>query len=257
MNKQFNINRFGRLFVKHTAEHYKSYLMSLTVLIGVMVLGGSFIVYIIPGSLDAGFQSALFLAILFLAGTIFASTIFADYGDRKRSVAALTLPASHLEKYLVAWLYSFVIFLLVFTSSFYLILVFLLSLKPVTGQTPDVFNVFGSQVGFFMFLLFAFLHSVAFFGAIFFEKLHFIKTAFVFFLCIGLLYLLNYLILRAFTGSGVLASAPFGNLRLTENSKVLIIMIPRERAASVPFGMLALVLLFWTAAYFRLKEKQV
>src|ERR1022692_150129 len=104
MNNTFNIRRFRRLFVKHTVEHYKSYLMSLTVLMGVMILGGSFLIYMIEAPIDKGFQSAIFAMILLLAGTIFTSTIFADLGDTKKAVASLTLPASHFEKYLVAWL---------------------------------------------------------------------------------------------------------------------------------------------------------
>src|SRR5665213_2760957 len=110
MNNTFNLTRFGRLFVKHTVEHYKSYLMSLAVLMGVMLLGDGFITYLIPGDfMDAGMQSALFMSVLLLAGTIFASTIFADLGDNKKAMASLTLPASHFEKYLVAWLYSVII----------------------------------------------------------------------------------------------------------------------------------------------------
>ncbi len=42
MNKTFNISRFSRLFYKHTVEHYKSYLMALTALFGVMVLEWGF-----------------------------------------------------------------------------------------------------------------------------------------------------------------------------------------------------------------------
>ncbi len=45
MNKTFSINRFARLFKKHTKEHYRNYMMSIAVLVGVMILGGSFLVY--------------------------------------------------------------------------------------------------------------------------------------------------------------------------------------------------------------------
>ena len=38
-----------------------------------------------------------------------------------------------------------------------------------------------------MYLVFAFLHAIAFFGAVYFEKLHFIKTAFTFFIIIAVL----------------------------------------------------------------------
>src|SRR6185437_9488020 len=120
MNYNFNMNRFGRLFVKHTAEHYKGYLMSLAVLIGVLVLGGCFLVYMVEARLDKGLQSAFYMMMLFLAGTIFTSTVLNDLGDRKKATAWLTLPASHFEKYLVAWVYSLLILLVIYTAAFYL-----------------------------------------------------------------------------------------------------------------------------------------
>src|ERR1700748_3583700 len=98
MNNIFNLNRFGRLFIKHTAEHYKNYLMSLIVLIGILVLSGSFLVYMIKIPIDKGFQTAMFMATLVLAGSFFTSTVFADLGDKKKAIGVLTLPASHFEK---------------------------------------------------------------------------------------------------------------------------------------------------------------
>lgn len=57
MNKTFNINRFGRLFKKHSKEHYRNYLMSVGVLVGVMLLGGSFLVYMADVQLDKNLQT--------------------------------------------------------------------------------------------------------------------------------------------------------------------------------------------------------
>jgi len=59
-------------------------------------------------------------------------------------------------------------------------------------------------------LIYAFLHSIAFWGAIYFEKLHFIKTAFFFFVSLGILILLNKTILGVMTGRKVEAVPPFG-----------------------------------------------
>ena len=256
MNKLFNLKRFTRLMVKHTAEHYKSYLMSLIVLIGVMILGGSFLVYMIPGSMDTGMQSMLFGTILLLAGTIFTSTIFSDFGDKTKSIVALSLPATHFEKYFLAWVYSFVFFLLIYTGSFYLILVFLLNLKPVPGHPVEIYNVFNSQLGYLMIILFALLHSIAFYGAIFYKKLHFIKTAFVFFICFALLILINRIFLDLLLQKRVEPSMPFGNIRLIENAKEISVNLAQSAHDPVLWIMIAVTLLFWSATYFRLKEKQ-
>jgi hypothetical protein len=258
MNDIFNLKRFGRVFIKHTAEHYKSYLMSLTVLLGVMLLGGGFITYLIPGGfMDKEMQSVLFMSVILLAGTIFTSTIFADMGDNKKAMASLTLPASHFEKYLVAWLYSVVIFLVVFTGSFYLILLLLVNLKHFWGQTPPLFNVFDDQRGGPVFLLFALLQSIAFYGAICFKKLHFIKTAFAFFIGIAILIVTNLAILTLLLRRSVLPTMPFGMLRFIEKGQEKAINLGRHQGEFATWLVEVLVIIFWAAAYYRLKEKQV
>ncbi|HEY5327845.1 MAG TPA: hypothetical protein VIJ27_12650 [Mucilaginibacter sp.] len=258
MNNTFNINRFTRLFIKHSAEHYKSYLMALTVLIGVMLLGGSFITYLIPGRfMDTRAQSELFMSVLLLAGTIFTSTLFADMGDNKKAVASLILPASHFEKYLVAWLYSVVIFIIVFTGSFYLILLLLANLKHFPGPTPQLFNVFDDQKGGPVFLLFALFQSIVFYGAICFKKLHFIKTAFAFFIAIAISILCNKIILGLLLGRSVLPTMPFGMLKFMENNQEKAISLGRHQGDYATCLIAILVVIFWVAAYYRLKEKQV
>ena len=231
--------------------------MALGVLIGVMVLGGSFLVYMVNARLDLETQSVLFLMILLLAGTIYTSTIFAGLGEKKKAIAYLTLPASHFEKYLVAWLYSFLIFLVIYMISFYLVALFLLNVKHIPGQAEGVINLLEKpnlQIG----LIYAFLHAIAFWGAIYFNKLHFIKTGFVFFVFMGLLILFNKILLGTMIGRTVDAAPPFGNLRFMDNDQQVGIILPK--AGENPFLIcliVGLMLIFWIAAYYRLKEKQV
>lgn len=255
MSNTFNPTRFGRLFIKHTVEHYKSYLMSLTVLIGVMILGGSFLVYMIEARIDRGLQTAVFSMIMLLAGPIFTSTIFTDLGDKKKSVVFLTLPASHFEKYLVAWIYSFAIFLVIYTASFYLVVLFAVNIKHFPGQPTEIINVFQWPI-LGMYLVYAFLHSIAFYGAIFFEKLHFIKTGFIFFIFFALLIISNKLLLGALLNHPVDPTVPFGRLQFTTNNNHAVNIGQQE-----DFLLLVIItlvaLFFWIATYFRLKEKQV
>jgi len=255
MNNIFNINRFGRLFVKHTVENYKSYLMSLIVLMGVMVLGGSFLIYMIEAPMDRGLQTALFSMILLLAGTIFTSTIFSGYGDKKKAVALLTLPASHFEKYLVAWVYSFLLFIILYTAGFYLIVSFAINVKHFPGHQDGVINFFKTPVV-QMYILYALMHAVAFYGAIFYDKLHFIKTAFLFFISVGLLIAINKILLSAFIPKPVDITVPFGDLRIESAQQTFEINVSYQ-----DYWMIAVVsvlaVILWVAAYYRLKEKQV
>jgi|HubBroStandDraft_6_1064221.scaffolds.fasta_scaffold293518_3 hypothetical protein len=256
MNKTFSINRFGRLFKKHTKEHYRNYLMSVAVLVGVMILGGSFLVYMTDIQLDKNFQTFFFFTIMLLSGTIFTSTVFTDLGERKKAVAWLVLPASHLEKYLVAWIYSFLLFIIVYTVIFYMALFTALNIQHVHTHRMVILNIFENQI-LLMYLVYAFLHSIAFFGAVYFEKLHFIKTGFAFFIIIAVLILLNKILLSIFLGRSVDASPPFSNMRFAENGQMVDIKIERQNAPYILYLFIILTFIFWVAAYFRLKEKQI
>jgi hypothetical protein len=256
MNNMFNAKRFGLLFIKQLTEHYKTYLMGLTVLLGVMLVGGSFLVYLIPAPIDLGMQTVLFSSIYFLAGTIFTSTIFTDVSDKKKAIGYLTLPASHFEKLIIGWLFSYLIFSLIYAGCFYLILMLLLSLKHWPNQHTEVFNIF-AQPAPLLFLAFTLLHSIAFWGAVFFEKLHFIKTAFCFFIAIVLLTLLNTWFIETLIGREVRPATPFSNIVFFENNRNVFVGTMHQNDPLIMYVLIIVALVFWVAAYYRLKEKQV
>lgn len=257
MNNFFNPRRFGLLFVKHTAEHIRTYLMSVAVLAGVVLLGGSFVFFIIPGPPDPGLQTACFVMLMLMAGTVFTSTVFSDFGIRNKAIPAITLPASAFEKYLVGWLYSYPIFITVYTGVFFIILTTLghlghwrqLHFQPMTLSQPDMFMVV---------VIYSVLHSVSLFGAIFFNKLHFIKTGFAFFVGYALLLLFNTLVLKIITGLDVIKLAmPFGFLNFNIGDKFYSISTGGGTDWMILTLLLVASALIWVAAYFRLKEKQV
>lgn len=258
MNNFFNLRRFGLLFIKHTAEHIRTYLMSLAVLAGVALLGGSFIFFIIPSPPDPGFQTACFVMLLLISGTLFTSTIFSDYGSKTKAIPAITLPASAFEKYLVGWLYSYPIFIVIYTGVFFLILSILANMghwpqghfQYMTLSQPDLYMVF---------VIYSMLHSLTIFGAIFFNKLHFIKTGFSFFIGYGLLLALNTIVLRNLTGLNIVKPAlPFGFLNFDIRGQFYSITITSGNTSVMILVSLFLAsALIWAAAYFRLKEKQV
>jgi len=257
MGNQFNLARFGRLFLKHTIEHYRSYLMATLVLVGVMTLGGSFVVYMTDASIDKGLQAAFFMMIMLIAGTLFTSTIFSDLGDRKKAIPWLTLPASHFEKYIVAWLYSFPLFLIAYTLVFYAVAFLAVNLGHSTNHPPELINVFDPLILQF-FLLYAFLHGITICGAIYFEKLHFIKTAFAFFVGIGLLILFNKFLLGQLIGRSVEATPPFSVIVFTDQTRQVVVGVPsrvQENFALIVLAALSVIL--WTVAYFRVREKQL
>ena len=107
-----------------------------------------------------------------------------------------------------------------------------------------------------MWLAYAFLHAVALYGAIFFERLHFIKTAFIFFISLALLVIINKIILSALLGRAVETTPPFGSVRFPGGGpEVGVVENLQESYMLCLVAVLAVI--FWMAAYWRLKEKQV
>ncbi|MDN3580578.1 hypothetical protein [Mucilaginibacter flavus] len=262
MSNFFSPARFSRLFIKHSQEYYTRYLMSTVVLVGVMVMGGSFLIYMINTSLDPMFQILLYVWLLLLGGSIFTSTIFAEYGSNKKVITTLSLPASHFEKYLVAWLYSFLILFVVVTVSFFAVMLFLINVKHFPQQQPELFNLWQKPGAlqfpliFIVLALYSFLHSIAFYGAIYFKKLHFIKTAFLFFIAIAVMMYGNKLMNDWLFNKDTIAGLPLTNVGFFENGHMVVINLTNNKELYTFIMYCVIAVLFWVAAYFRLKEKQ-
>ena len=258
MNNFFSLQRFYRLFVKHTVEHYRIYLMSVAVLAGVILLGGAFLFFIIPEPPDPGMQTAIFIILMLIAGTIFTSSVFSDFGDKNKAMAALTLPATAFEKFLVGWIYSYPAFLVIYSAVFYLGLI---GLESTRHWGPNQHFILFSipQSGLYTVLtIYSFLHAIALFGAIFFNKLHFIKTGFSFFIGYVVLLIFNTLVLKAMIGLDVIKAAiPFGYLNFNVGDNYYSIVAKDVAPQEIWLVLFISAVLIWVAAYFRLKEKQV
>jgi hypothetical protein len=259
MNNTFSLNRFVLLFKKHTLEHAKTYLLSIAVLAGVIALMLSFLAYMDDGVLGESAQGLIFIYCIAFAGSIFTSLSFTDLGNKRKATQALTLPASHFEKYLVAWIYTFIIFQLVCVGLFYLVDWTVLSV--ITPHPPfknTLVNILDTnQKAYLGFIAFAVFHGLAIWGAIFFEKLHFIKTAFVFFIYIIFFGIIGEPLLHLITGKDYFHGAPFGPLYFPENKQVLHIR-PDDNMNYTTLVVLGIaIVIFWISAFFRLKEKEI
>lgn len=252
MSQLFSFSRFRRLFSRHTAEFLPSYAMATAVLMGGIGLVLGYIAYLTQ--LSTLTQGALYQVGLLAAGALFTAGIFAQYGAPKQATVALTLPASQLEKYLVGWVYSFLIFSVVYTACFYLIDWIVVGLDDWYGRPKELFRLFDSQQVYKVFLYYAALHAGALWGAICFEKNHFIKTAFgALVLAVGLV-VANYQAVKAFVGPGLEMATPFSGITLTGAYRVSLPGVQAQWYVLLP---LVLAALLWRAAYLRLTEKQL
>jgi len=251
MSQYVNLTRFGRLVRKHLAEHAMSYLLSAAVLLGGLLVLLGFLTYIQHRPLNESLQAVLFMLCLLGAGSLFASTIFAQFGAGRQAALALTLPASQLEKYLLAWLLSLPVFLVVFVADFYLADWLVMHLvSPAPGPLLPLLS--GHEVpGLRLFLA---LHGLALFGSIFFPRLAFVKTAFLVLAVAVLVGVVNFQLLNGWLGGNLGMAIPFGAASVQGAGPLLLPAAQERWLVGLP---LALAVLLWAAAYARLTEKQL
>lgn len=259
MNNIFNTTRFFRLLKKHSQEQYKTYLLSLAVLAGVLFLIIGLATWADYGRLNIGAQSFFFLIFLLFSGIAFTSIIFSDLGDQRKAAIAMTLPVSNFEKFLIGWLYSYIVFLLFYTATFFAMVYLVIDIANSSSKIPnEVISITGSKFEFFkMYLTFSVFHGVALVSAVVFKKLHIIKTASVLFVFVFILILLNQKMLLSISDGKTLFEFPFSGLRIQEGKALFQIennFLTYTIASCTAIGV---SLLLWGAAFFKLKEKQL
>ncbi|MGY0041532.1 hypothetical protein [Pedobacter sp. NJ-S-72] len=122
----------------------------------------------------------------------------------------------------------------------------------------ELFSVIDDKNKFLIaFLIFGLLHAVAFLGAIFFEKLHFIKTAFTIFILLGALQLINVPLISFFFKTNARMQPIFAGVSLQEKDNYYFINPVDQSYAILITMFLAVSIVLWAAAFFKLKEKQV
>jgi len=257
MNNTFNMQRFLWLFSKHTKENYKTYLMSLAVFAGILFISLGYVAYF--GGLGNGTQEGFFAFFLVFSGSVFASLSFSKLGHKHNAVSILTLPVSTFERFLVSWIYSFVVFQIVFIVCFYAVDLTIVNISnhnsPVKTEVLDLTS--GDIKLYFVFMYFWFLHGISFLGSVFFQKLHFIKTALVFFFALIILVFANQALARLIIDHHVSVKMPFSNLFIQEGTSTFYIDTLVSMPIILTLMLLISALCFWAAAYFKLKEKQV
>lgn len=257
MNQLFSFSRFGRLFNKHTTEQAGAYLLATGVLLGGLGLVLGFLTYMSSDPLVPDVQSAVFVVGMLGAGAFFTSTVLAFFGDKQQATVALLLPASHAEKFAVAWLYSLPLFLAVYIGCFFLVDGLVLQLNS-GGKPAEMVRLFGGERGLHTSLAaYAVVNAVFLWGSIFFVKQHFVRTAFGVLLAGVVLVFLNFKAMQGLVGHELGTTVPFSGMSLQEGKEWYTINLPDEQSAWLGLVPLGLMLLAWAAAYQRLTEKQI
>ncbi|GAB3635730.1 hypothetical protein GCM10027422_13200 [Hymenobacter arcticus] len=251
MNQYVNLQRFGRLVRKHSAEYGKTYALGAAVLLGGQLLLLALVTYAQRQPLSESGQAALFALLLLGAGSFFASLAFGQFGEGRQAALALTLPASQLEKYLLAWLVSLPVFLAVFVTSFYLAdWLVMRFVSPQPGPLLSLLTKNGVP-GLGLLLV---LHGLALWGSIFFPRLSFVKTASLAFAGTLVVGVANFQLLNYWVDGSLGMAVPFTTAAIKGVGPLNLPDTQLPWLAAVP---LALAALLWAAAYARLTEKQL
>lgn len=274
MNQFFSFKRFSLLVAKHWADNKKRYGLSVVAFIGLLI---TWFVFTILTQLDSKpmgreVQTATYFFALFAVGTFYASQYFSDLGSRPKGINFLLVPASTFEKLLCGLLYSVLLFFVVFTASFYLVDVLIVSLaKTFSGTTgaggkPVVVNVFDiismpfNADTTLNFLFFFFSVQAAFLlGSVYFEKYSFIKTIISGFVAGFTLFLFLYFFNEELLPRGDYAKGFFTGYRVhMDGVNDRLVQIPEWIGEVFRFLLMyALPPFLWIVTYYRLKEKQV
>jgi hypothetical protein len=259
MSQSFSFSRFGRLFSKHTAEHGRGYLLAAGVVLGALALWlGAEVDSSAKEPLGVGGQTGAFITGLWLAGLLLTSTVFAPFGDKRQATAALMLPASTWEKYLVGWCYALPVFLVVYVGGFYLVDAVVLQFAAGPGKVTKMLPLFSNENKLYWALVaYAVISSGFLWGSIFFRKQHFIRTAFAGLLGGVVLVLANSLVAKVLVGRSWTLVMPYSGISFQEGNVWHAVNLPPTQNGWVLVVPLGLMLLCWAGAYARLKEKEV
>jgi hypothetical protein len=283
MNQVFDFSRFSLLVSRHWVENRQRYILSLSAIGGLVLLWFIFLflMEIRRTAIPVQIQTGTYYFVLFASGCLYASTIFSSLGSKGKGINYLSVPASHLEKLLVAILYSVVLFFISYTIVFYLIDIITLQIFNTIAKSnfvPTVFsekyewvklaNVFSSdefmgeevpyEFLYYIMLAYFAVQSMFMAGSIFFSKFSFIKT-FILLLVVGLLYWLSIFL----TATQILPKGDFHDealltYKVLDNSGEVLITLPAWLINTGKFLLrYGFPPLLWLASFHRLKEKEI
>ncbi len=258
MHSQFSLHRFWLVMKLYVTENGKSYLISLSLIAGTMLL------LMLPMLRSQYYNDLLMIlhaialfACVIVGGSLYTSTAFSVYSHSAQGIPALMLPASRLEKFLVVWLFHLLFTILIIVLFWQLHY----GLTEAANQSiPDrgrkyipIPVMLGNVFTYFHFLI----QSVIFLGSVYFLKNAYIKTAGSFLLVVVLAFLFNYALVYQFTDHPVnLHAFPFSPWTIFHD-KVYRVDFPEPIASMIWLFLIMLVVSLWYVAYVRLKEKEI
>ncbi|QEC79847.1 hypothetical protein [Mucilaginibacter ginsenosidivorax] len=174
---QISIHRIWLLVRKQWAENQQLYILGMLAMAGIIA---GLIIYNISSfeGFDKRSQKNLFFLSMVVVGSIFATTILSQFNTKHAGIQALMLPASALEKFVVAAIYSIIVFPVCFVVIVYpLIIIGHYVDRELIGSNNLLYVANGDLEEFIFIFIFLILQSVALFCSVLFKRYVFIKSA--------------------------------------------------------------------------------
>ncbi|WEK18314.1 MAG: hypothetical protein P0Y49_16100 [Candidatus Pedobacter colombiensis] len=258
MNNIFNLQRFIWLFNKHSKETYKIYLANVVLLIGFLVGVMSYSACFEDFGVRT--QEHIFWSFLISGGAIFCNvSAFVNLRDKNKAISTLTLPVSSFERFLVNWIYTFLIFQLVLIVCFYAVDMTVLSVinRNSVFATPMIDLTSSYIPPYDVFLCFSFLHALYFLSAATYYNYDIVKGLLLLLGFVIALVLFNLGLAHLLIGGNATTHLPFTQISIREGlSDYDLEDGTLRRILATSIGWISTFLL-WAAAYFKLKEKQI
>ncbi len=256
MNKHmiFSFSRFLAMFRKDFMESIKGISLAIGIYLGVYLL--IFVIRVIlndSNNVDSEFSKEFFSSFLLIAGSIYGSLAFSNLHNSQKRAIYLLLPASHLEKFLSAFLITSIFFLMGWLFIFWPIsyLVYYISkflfLTPFPPLHPFDREVFGTILTFY------FIHSIFFTGSVFFKGFSYFKTV------LGLMAISLMMMILLSLSAVIVVWISTGQFTYSIQVNELVGNFKKHNVVNFLQVMTLLIIppWLWIASYVRLTEKQV
>jgi hypothetical protein len=173
ISNSFNRKRFFLLLKKDFYTQYKTYLIALGAIFGILLIVN---ICSITSFDQWNFNLVFYPLTLFIGGFIFTSLSFQELAHEQSRISYLTLPASNLEKFISRLITTSIGYVVVSLVLYFLFSAFAFAMnKVIFGYAHPIFNPSHPVIGLCI-LIYLVTQSIFLFGAIYFRGNTFIKT---------------------------------------------------------------------------------
>ena len=265
MNNVFSLSRFLLLVRAHFRKNLKGYALGCLVLIGVIIGLFFFVIGLNKAErVEAGHQVMVYILAVYGGLFVFSAKALQPYQRVREGIYQLTLPASRLEKFLLAWMFSLIGYTLVANGIFFLVRYGVLQYYASKGY--EIVSYFDDRLSqreedvsimSVLIMSYVFIHAFAFFGSMLFRRLVVLKTALTLLLVVVAYWLLNGLLFRLLFTQEITQAPliPFMPLYIADNETRYRIVISGWQYGVFIFAGI-LIGLLWLTTYHKLREKE-